>query len=243
MPGLPIAISQVPFGGGGPLHAAAIAEELGIETICVPPNAGVISAYGLLASDFVKYASRTQKMPMDAGPGEGAQVFRELRDELLAEFREMGLSTDRLVFTFTADMRFVGQAFELGVEVPPERLDSLTVEDFRKGFEEAHYRMFYHGVGSNRPVEIVSLRVGATYPAETIPEMHATGDRDHDPVDHPIFDGGKWSDCQHLASGALKPGLKIARPTIIEGSTATTLIPAGWRAELDDASNLIMKRT
>ncbi len=233
----------VPFGGAGPLHAAAIAQELGIETICVPPNAGVISAYGLLASDFVKFASRTQKMPMDAGPAEGAEVLRQLRDELLAEFRQMGLDTERLEFTFTADMRFVGQAFELGVELPPDRIDALTVDDFRKGFEEAHYRMFYHGIGANRPIEIVSMRVGATFPAESIPEMQAVGDSDHDPADHPIFDGGAWSPCEHLASGAMKVGLKITKPTIIEGSTATTLIPSGWQAELDGASNLIMKRS
>ncbi len=233
----------LPFGGGGPLHAASIAEELGIGTICVPPNAGVISAYGLLASDFVKFASRTQKMAMEVGPSEGADIFRTLRDELLAEFGEMGLPTDSLVFTFTADMRFVGQAFELGVELPAEKLDRLKVEDFRKGFEEAHYRMFYHAAGANRPIEIVSLRVGATFPAESIPDMDESGESDRDPVDHPLFDAGRWADCQHLANGALKPGAKIDRLTIIEGSTATTLVPTGWTAELDSASNLIMKRS
>ncbi|MEO1194399.1 MAG: hydantoinase/oxoprolinase family protein [Pseudomonadota bacterium] len=236
----------VPFGGGGPLHAAAIAEELGINTICVPPNAGVISAYGLLASDFVKFASRTQKMPLEAGPSEGAAAFKALREELLAEFQEMGLSTDPLIFTYTADMRFVGQAFELGVALPAERLESVTVEDFRHGFEEAHYRMFYHKAGPNRPIEIVSLRVGATYPAESIPDMQASvesGDGESELVDHPLFDAGEWAACQHLANSAMKPGLTIDRLTIIEGSTATTLVPKGWRAEMDDANNLIMKRS
>ncbi|GAB5467507.1 MAG: hydantoinase/oxoprolinase family protein [Rhodospirillales bacterium] len=233
----------LPFGGGGPLHAAAIAEELGIETICVPPNPGVISAFGLLASDFVKFASRTQKMPMEQGPSEGLAIFQTLREELLAEFREMGLDSDALEFHFTADMRFVGQAFELGVELPAARLEQLTVEDYRKGFEEAHYRVFYHEAGANRPIEIVSLRVGATFPAESIPDMQASGDSARDPVDHPLFDAGRWADCQHLANGALKPGLKIDRLTIVEGSTATTLVPTGWRAELDAAGNLIMKRS
>ncbi|MEQ8654407.1 MAG: hydantoinase/oxoprolinase family protein [Kiloniellales bacterium] len=233
----------VPFGGGGPLHAAAIAEELGIGSICVPPNPGVISAYGLLASDFVKFASRTQKMAMDAGPSEGAEIFRALRDELLAEFREMGLATEPLVFTYTADMRFVGQAFELGVELPAEKFDRLGVEDFRQGFEEAHYRMFYHAAGPNRPIEIVSLRVGATFPAESIPDLQASDDATSDPVDHAIYDGGSWADCQHLANGALKSGQTINRLTIIEGSTATTLVPTGWHATLDDAGNLIMKRS
>ncbi len=232
----------MPFGGGGPLHAASIAEELGIGTICVPPNPGVISAYGLLASDFVKFASQTQKMPMEAGPSEAATIFRKLRDELTGEFREMGLDPAKLQFTFTADMRFVGQAFELGVELPADRLDGLEIEDFRKGFEEAHYRMFYHGIGANRPIEIVSLRAGATYPAEYVPEMRASGEAEGSAAEHPVFDGGRWTDYSHLTSGALVPGLKIGEPTIIEGATATTLVPEGWQAELDAASNLVMRR-
>lgn len=233
----------VPFGGGGPLHAASIAEELGIETICIPPNAGVISAFGLLASDFVKFGNRTQKMPMKDGPAEGAAIFEELRDELMEEFKQMGLPADKLEFTYTADMRFVGQAFELGVELPGDRLQSLTVKDFGDGFEEAHFRMFYHGVGANRPIEIVSFRVGATYPVGEIPDLRSTGDAAHSLVEHPVFDGGEWISCQHMASEALKTGEKIDKPTIIEGSTATTFVPAGWHAELDGASNLIMKRS
>ncbi len=232
----------VPFGGGGPLHAASIADELGVSTICIPPNAGVISAFGLLASDFVKYASRTQQMPMDAGPKDGAAILEELKAELVEEFQKMGLSGDRLEFTYTAEMRFVGQAFELGVELPGDRLNALTVDDFRDGFEQAHYRMFYHGIGSNRPVEIVSFRVGATYPVEEVPVMHSTGDVARTPADHPVFEGGDWITCQHIASEAVKNAGTIDIPTIIEGSTATTFIPVGWRAELDHANNLIMKR-
>jgi len=233
----------VPFGGAGPLHAAAIAAELGVDTICVPPNAGVISAYGLLASDFIKFASRTQKMPMAAGPQQGVAVLRELRDELLGEFKAMGLDTARLEFTYTADMRFVGQAFELAVELQPDRLDSLTIEDFQSGFESAHYRMFYHGIGSNRAIEIVSFRVGATWPMSEIPELRSAAGSGRQPVDHPVFDGGRWASCRHLASDALVPGATLAGAAIIEGSTATTFIPQGWHAELDAASNLIMKRS
>ena len=166
-----------------------------------------------------------------------------MRDELIVEFEQMGLPTDTLEFTYTADMRFVGQAFELGVELPGDRLKSLTVKDFNDGFEEAHYRMFYHGVGSNRPIEIVSFRVGATYPVGEIPDMQSTGDGGHSLTEHPVFDGGKWIDCQHMASQSLKTGELINKPTIIEGSTATTFVTSGWQAELDDASNLIMKRS
>ena len=233
----------VPFGGGGPLHAAAIAGELGISTICVPPNPGVISAFGLLASDFVKYASRTQKMPIEAGPEAGAAICRELRGELEAEFRAMGLAPERLEFTYLAEMRFVGQAFELGVELDPGRLDSLTEDELRDGFEQAHHRMFFHGIGGSRPVEIVSFRVGATYPVEEIPQMNAGSTLETEAADRPIFDGGRWIDYGHIPDGSLTPGAAIDRPTVIEGSTATTLVPSGWRAELESSGNLVMRRS
>ena len=233
----------MPFGGGGPLHAAAIAGELGISTICVPPNPGVISAFGLLASDFVKYASRTQKMPIEAGPQAGAAICRELRGELEREFRAMGLAPERLEFTYVAEMRFVGQAFELGVELDPGRLDSLTAEELRDGFEQAHHRMFFHGIGGSRPVEIVSFRVGATYPVEEIPQMNGAGTAETEAADRPIFDGGRWIDYGHIPDGALTPGMAIDRPTVIEGATATTLVPSGWRAELEASGNLVMRRS
>jgi len=235
--------TMVPFGGGGPLHAAAIAEELGVDRICVPPNAGVISAYGLIASDYVKFASITRKMPLAEGPETGKALLVELRDRLAAEFAGMGLDPAALAFTFTADMRFVGQAFELGVEVPEERLESLTVEDLQHAFEEEHQKVFFHGVGANRAIEIVSLRVGATYPAPTIPELRAVASASRPPATHPIFDGNRWQDCRHLAGEAVEGGAEIAGPTIIEGSTSTTFVPTGWQATPDRAHNLVMQRS
>ncbi len=232
----------VPFGGAGPLHAAAIAAELGIETIAVPPNAGVISAYGLLASDYIKFASVTRKMPIEEGPETGQRIFRELRQDLAREFEEMGLGGNGLTFTYTADMRFVGQAFELAVDFPAGRIDQLDRADFLDGFEAAHQRVFYHGIGADRPAEIVSLRVGAAYPVAEMPELRNTASRAHPPATHPIFDGGRWVDCRHLASDGLETGAVLSGPVIVEGSTATTFLPEGWEAGLDSASNFIMRR-
>jgi len=71
----------------GPLHAARIAEELGISTIVVPPNAGVISAYGLVASDYTKFDAVTRKMKLDeAAAQKPARPFGEMRARLAAQF-------------------------------------------------------------------------------------------------------------------------------------------------------------
>ena len=232
----------VPFGGGGPLHAAGIAEQLGIDSICVPPNAGVISAYGLLAADHLKFLSRTHKMPLAEGPVAGLAVLRELEAELVADFAAMGLPADALDFTYTAEMRFVGQAFEVPVDLPGERLDSLDEADLLNAFEEVHQRLFYHGIGSGKPVEIVSFRVGATLPLKSVVPMQPLPAAARDASHYRLFDGGAWHDCMHLESGALTQGESIPGPAIFEDSTTTVLVPAGWTASLDAHSNTTMRK-
>src|SRR5262249_28101781 len=132
----------VPFGGAGPLHAARIAEELGIATIVVPPNAGVISAYGLVASDYTKFDAVTHKMKLDDAAAKQADgLFAEMRARLAQQFTDMKLPGE-LLYTHTLDMRFVGQAFEVGVEIPASRLGSLDASYLAELFADAHHRTF-----------------------------------------------------------------------------------------------------
>ena len=80
----------VPFGGAGPLHAARVAEDLGIQAICVPPNAGVLSAYGLLAADYVQYETWTRRVPIDAAaPGVVRATFAEMEAALRRTFERL----------------------------------------------------------------------------------------------------------------------------------------------------------
>ena len=182
----------VPFGGAGPLHAARIAEELGIATIVVPPNAGVISAYGLVASDYTKFDAVTRKMKLDAAAAADAgRLFAEMRTRLAQQFADMSLPGE-LVYTHTLDMRFVGQAFEVGVEVPAARLGSLDAAYLAGLFADAHHRTFMHGANLDRPVEIVTLRVGATLPIGTPP--HA---RPRDESRRPSREDARSSTARH----------------------------------------------
>src|SRR4029453_9383990 len=129
-------------GGAGPLHAARIAEELGIPTIVVPPNAGVISAYGLVASDYTKFDAVTRKMKLDeAAAQQAGRIFGEMRARLAAQFTDMKLPGE-LVYTPTLEMGFVGHAFEAGVELPASRLDSLSADYLAGLFADAHHRTF-----------------------------------------------------------------------------------------------------
>ncbi|MFM8681341.1 MAG: hydantoinase/oxoprolinase family protein, partial [Alphaproteobacteria bacterium] len=231
----------MPFGGAGPLHAAHIAAELGVQRICVPPNPGVISAYGLIVADFTKYAAVTQKMPIDDGPVAGLALFRRLERELAAEFRAMGFGGE-LAFTYTAEMRFVGQAFEVAVGFTAEDVAGLTRDTLLKAFEEAHYRVYFHGIGASQKVEIVSLRVGASVPAAASPALSEPRGGDTSVATHPLYDSGGWIDCRHVPAASIARGGDVAGPAIVSGATATTYVPKGWSAARDAGDNLIMRR-
>ena len=116
----------VPFGGAGPLHAARVAEVLSIGTIVIPPAAGVLSAFGLVASDFVRYESRTVRFPIDeAGAAERVrEQFAEMRTGAVAAFAELGI-TSALRFTHTLEMRYIGQAFEVPVALGEDEIATL----------------------------------------------------------------------------------------------------------------------
>jgi N-methylhydantoinase A len=233
----------VPFGGAGPLHAARIAEELGISTIVVPPNAGVISAYGLVASDYTKFDAVTRKLKLDdATAAEAGRIFGEMRRSLAGQFADMKLPGE-LLYTHTLDMRFVGQAFEVGVEIPASRLESLSADYLAELFADAHHRTFMHGAKLDRPVEIVTLRVGATLPIGSAPRLDRDMLEARAPEKTKVFHGEDWIDCARYAAEALVAGQKIVGPAVIEGYTATTWVPPGWTAALDPADNLIVRRS
>jgi N-methylhydantoinase A len=233
----------VPFGGAGPLHAARIAEELGIATIVVPPNAGVISAFGLVASDYTKFDAVTRKMKLDdAAASEAGRIFGEMRARLARQFADMKLPGE-LLYTHTLDMRFVGQAFEVGVEIPAARLDKLDAAYLAELFADAHHRTFMHGATLDRPVEIVTLRVGATLPIGPAPRLDREVLAQRPPEKTRIFHDEAWLESVRYVAEALAAGQQIAGPAVVEGYTATIWVPPGWTATLDAADNLILRRS
>lgn len=147
----------VPYGGAGPLLAAAVAEELGMARVLVPPGAGVLSAYGLLAADHSLLAARTRRRRVDAGAAEEAmRAIAEMRAELEARFDAHDVQGERRL-EVTLDMRLVGQAFEISVPLAMHEFDESAL---LAAFNAAHERIYRMPVAAGRAVEIVSYRVG-----------------------------------------------------------------------------------
>ena len=233
----------VPFGGAGPLHAARVAEELGIRTILVPPNAGVLSAYGLLTSDFLQYETQTRRIPLGAdAPGLVREVFSQLRDQATASFQNLGV-TGKLHFTRSLDMRFIGQAFEITVDIEGHTLADLDADGLLALFNEAHNRVFSFGESGLHRAEIVSFRLGASVPPDLVPALNK-GIGDHVTRGQArIFDQGKWRDCLLLSRAAIRDEIVgISGPALVEDGTSTIYVPHSWSATVDDQDNILLNQ-
>jgi len=232
----------VPYGGAGPLHAATVAEELGIATIVVPPSAGIISAYGLIASDFQLFESMTHRaLADDAAADVLRDVFHAMRARALERARANGLGT-HLAFTLSADMRFVGQAFEVPVPFLETELASLTAASVRQRFSEAHQRVYFFGGETGKPIEFVSFRLGLAAPLRELPLLAVAREARSPPRAIRIFEGKSWRHAQLTRRGALQGAEPIPGPALIEDPTSTLYVPSGWTARPDGNGNTILGR-
>ena len=229
------------FGGAGPLHAARVAGDLGVATVVVPPHAGVVSAWGLLAADDLLFDTVTRRMRVDdAAPAGVRAAFAEMKARLLARFAALGLAeAPRL--GFHADMRFVGQAFEVAVELDPEALAGLDAEALSRRFVAEHRRVFMHGGSGDNPIEIVAFRLSAAVAPATVPPL-AEQSSPQALAPWTFFEAGAWHEGVGGPRAALATGSGLDGPALLEDATSTVAIPAGWRATCDEGRNLVLRR-
>ena len=232
----------LPFGGAGPLLAAEIAEELGLSEILVPPNPGVVSALGLLSADFVRVSGVTRRGRLDAStPQVLREAFARFQQEAVAEFRALGLDGP-LTFSLTAEMRFVGQAFEVAVEIDPATLPNLTPAALADAFTAAHRRVYFHGGEPGRQVEVVGLRFGVRRRLDALPVFRERPITIEQPQSVPVHIKDGMVTARLLQAAQLDPGAAVTGPALIEGYSSSTWVPPGWVAESDDHGNLLMRR-
>ena len=232
----------VPFGGAGPLHAARVAEDLGIQAICVPPNAGVLSAYGLLAADYVQYETWTRRVPIDAAaPGVVRSTFAEMEAALRRTFERLAVGGD-LRHRHWVDMRFVGQAFEVPVALAHDELSALTAASLLARFREAHQQVFEFGESGHDRAEIVAFRVGAAAPSSALPALGEDGDVPASDRTATIVERGVETTCRLLTRRAVPVGAALSGPALMDDATSTIYVPRGWRAERDANDNLVLRR-
>lgn len=234
----------VPFGGAGPLHAARVAEELNLSRILVPRNAGVLSAFGLLTSDFKQFEMLTRRVIVDANAADAVRsTLSEIRERLTARLAQLELGRD-LQFTHTLQMRYCGQAFELDVDVAEDDLADLTMASLREAFEDAHRAAYFHAGGvSSKQVEIVGFQVCATAATDNraqLPHPARAAARAADALT--IHEGGVRRDCAGLTMDALADSALHEGPALVRDAISTIYVPPGWNVRAEPSGNLLLAR-
>ena len=234
------------FGGAGPLHAAALAEELDIAEVIAPPAPGAFSALGLVASDIRRDYGRTFfSVVDDTDPAALEGVYRQMEEEARRMLARTGIAPSAWEFTRTADLRYIRQAYELTVDAP-DAIDAGGLATLARGFHERHAQTYGHA-NANERVQIVTLRLAA---AARLPVLDLTRPRGDAGTGESLksrrqawFAGtGRVATPVH-DRGRIAPGTLIAGPAIIESLDSTIVIPPSWQATPDDGGFVTMTRS
>jgi N-methylhydantoinase A len=232
----------LPYGGAGPLHAAAIADELGMKRVIVPPLPGNFSALGLLLADVRRdYVCTRISAAAKTSGAEITAVLDELAEKGREELAQSGFEGDRCRISATLDMRYSGQSFEISVPVT----DAYTnTEAIIKSFTEIYASRF--GASSQAVVEIVSYRIAAWGMTDK-PELPRLGEEGRSLEaakvgTRDVVIDGRTVRLDLLDRGSLPLNRSIAGPVLIEESGTSTVVPHGWSATLDPFGCLILGR-
>jgi N-methylhydantoinase A len=220
----PRGFALLPFGGAGPMHAAEIAAELGIERILCPRAGGVLSALGLCASDRRHDTTRTVML---SGPEFTAERVASEVDALIAGLDSGPGAEPEVIY----EMRYAGQAFELPVPGSP-RPDP---GDLCERFAAAHEERYGHR-DPNGEVALVHIRLAMVAPGARPQPAAAPAGHTVETTRNVRFDG-EWLDARVLR-GEPAAGTAVDGPAIFELPEATFVLPPAWSAEVDDAGTI-----
>ena len=232
----------VAFGGAGPLHGAALAEELSIPTVLVPPSPGITSALGCLLVDVRHDLSAMFLAHLDSvEPKVLEEEFGKLETEARERLTAEGVPEEQMSIQRLVDMRYLGQWRSLTVPVA----SPADLADAAERFHAEHERAYnYRRDGS--PVEIyrLSVRAVGVTPKPQLRRHEVNGASPASAGSRPVhFDAsGTALDTPVYVRSELAAGTNLAGPAVIDQLDSTTLVPPGWRAEVDEWLNIRMHR-
>ncbi len=229
----PRRFALVAFGGGGPLHACALAESLGMRTVLVPPLPGALSAVGILLAEGVRDLSRTVMLSGEAldSPTALEETFAQMEQALLQAGTPPASVLERSV-----DLRYRGQGYELNLAYGPD-----SAEDFHRLHEQR-----FGFADRARPLEVVTLRVrlrvpGPEYAPARQPETPGDGSTAQ-VGERPVWFGGGWLPTPLYIRDRLRPGDRLHGPALLIEYSSTTVLPPAWTLHVDGFGMLILER-
>ncbi len=236
----------VAFGGAGPIHAVAIARELNIPTVIVPPFPGVFSAWGMLMADLRHDIGQTYIKPVnDAEVAAINGIFRELEARVKELFALEDIDEKSIVLSYEMDLRYSGQEHTLSVSAPA-KLEDADKAELEKRFDELHLKVYGHNA-PEEPKEIVSIKLTSmatvNKPAlELIPSGSKVPAQEARMGKREVYVGnGRHEEFSIFRRENLLSGNTFWGPALIEEATATTVVETGQSCRVDRYGNLIIE--
>lgn len=232
----------VAFGGGGGMHAVALAQELGMHKVVVPRAADVFSAWGMLMSDLRRdfFVTRLINLrPENAGGI--AELVKEISDTALAQFKREGIGVKQVRFVRYGKFRYENQEHAVEVQLPEGSISAKAIAKIAEDFHAAYEREYTYRLGA--PVEFVGVHLVAFAEVGKLKpnKLPKTGRKVSQAkkgtrtVDYAL-EGLHTADIYD--GSLLEPGMKFKGPAIIETSGTTVVVHPGNRVQIDDYGNI-----
>ncbi|MBO6720021.1 MAG: hydantoinase/oxoprolinase family protein [Rhizobiaceae bacterium] len=236
------------FGGAGPLHAAEVAAMLGMKNVLIPPHPGITSAVGLLTADLEYHALRTAfavKGTLDVARLQG--LFDDMEAELQAIFDRDRVPPGKVRMLRQADLRYVGQGYELKIDVPDGVVTAAALEQVWQAFHDRHRKEYGHAFEAN-PIEIVTVKVRGIGRVDKLRQPLAyDGAREPSKVGagrcvFRVNDVLETFETPHIERTSLPAEKRYSGPAILLQTDTTTVVPPGWTYWTDRHGNVRMSR-
>ena len=241
------AFTMVVYGGAGPLHASAIAREIGIRRVLIPFSPGHFSAYGMLFSDLrYDYVRSLFRRLDEVSFEELEEIYSEMEREGRAAIADSSVKPSEIRCSRGADMRYVGQEHAVSVDLPDESFERQDRKGIKAHFDDVH-AVRYGTSAPSEAADLVSLRMTVTgLMKKPSPREVAEGakqpEKDAILRTKPVYFGsaGKFLDTTVYARPLLRRGNEIEGPVLIEEHASTTVLAPGDRLTVDAFGNLVI---
>ncbi|MFV0248958.1 MAG: hydantoinase/oxoprolinase family protein [Tenacibaculum sp.] len=233
-------------GGGGPMHAAFLVDELKIPEIIVPQNAGVFSAFGMLMSDLRKDYVRTYvKVVSVQNLKHFSAIYKQMENEAVQSYIKDGFKKEDIIFEYFADMRYCGQEHYVKVNIKSIPLNTFDLENIINKFHKTHHKKYTYKL--NAQIEWVNFHIAAKVLVNkpNFPKL----DNEYSNAALAAYAEQEVDFGQYGISKAtiykrelLGKGTVITKPAIIAELSTTTVLPPGFKLFVDNWGNLIINK-
>jgi N-methylhydantoinase A len=240
----PRGFALLAFGGAGPAQSPAVMELLGMRACLIPPDPGILSAFGLLAVDWRTDHILTRVMHEDAIELSAlAGIYAGLEAEAVDALVRDGIERTRMRIVREADVRYSGQSMEVRVAAPSGAIDRNFLNCLVGAFHAAHLRTFGYNYSGEQKVELVNFCVSGFGMIERpqIPELPPSAESVPPPKStRPVYFEGKFKDAPIYDRASLGPRARLQGPAVIEEFGSTTVLFPGQELAVDRHGILVI---